>query len=110
MNLKDPLSIQCVTLSTGTVRDYPANMAHPVELKVVLVGPPGSGKSSMILALTSNSFKTVHSPTTFDNKTLFKVTVIIQLEGFLELKDMNTVKMTFYIVLFVSFNITCDIQ
>ena len=63
------LSIQCETLSTGTVRDYPANMAHPVELKVVLVGPPGSGKSSMILALTSNSFKTVHSPTTFDNYT-----------------------------------------
>ena len=50
------------------------------------------------------------SPTTFDDKILFKVTVIIQLEGFLELKHMNTVKMTFYIVLFVSFNITCDIQ
>ena len=65
----DPLSIQCETLSTGTVRDYPANMAHPVELKVVLVGPPGSGKSSMIHSLTTNTFKTVHSPTAFDNYT-----------------------------------------
>ena len=42
-------------------------MADPVELKVVLVGPPQSGKSNMILALTTNTFKTVHSPTTFDN-------------------------------------------
>ena len=67
LNLRDLLSIQCVTLSTGTVGDYPASMADPVELKVVLVGPPGSGKSSMILALTTNTFKTVHSPTTFDN-------------------------------------------
>ena len=58
------------SLSTGTVRDYPANMADRVELKVVLVGPPGSGKSSMILSLTANgTFKTVHSPTTFDNYT-----------------------------------------
>ena len=50
-----------------TVVERPANMADPVDLKVVLVGPPGSGKSSMILSLTTNTFKTVHSPTTFDN-------------------------------------------
>ena len=57
------------SLSTGTVRDYPANMADRVELKVVLVGPPGSGKSSMITCVTGQTFKTVHSPTTFDNYT-----------------------------------------
>ena len=49
------------------VVERPANMADPVDLKVVLVGPPGSGKSSMILSLTTKTFKTVHSPTTFDN-------------------------------------------
>ena len=65
--MKDLLSIQCVTLSTGTVGDYPASMADPVELKVVLVGPPGSGKSSMITCVTGQTFKTVHSPTIYDN-------------------------------------------
>ena len=44
-------------------------MADPVHLKVVLVGPPGTGKSSMIHALTTNTFKTVYSPTAFDNYT-----------------------------------------
>ena len=37
--------------------------------KVVLVGPPGTGKSSMIHYLTTNTFKTFHSPTAFDNRT-----------------------------------------
>ena len=52
-----------------TVVECPANMADPVDLKVVLVGPPGSGKSSMIYSLTTNTFKNVHSPTAFDNYT-----------------------------------------
>ena len=42
-------------------------MAGPVILKVVLVGAEGSGKSNIILSLTNNTFKTVHTPTTFDN-------------------------------------------
>ena len=67
MNLSGPLSIQCVTLSTGTVWDNLSNMADPMDLKVVLVGRPWCGKSSMILSLTTNTFKTVHSPTKFDN-------------------------------------------
>ena len=46
-----------------------ANMADPVDLKVVLVGPHGTGKSSMIHSLITNTFKTVHSPTAFDNYT-----------------------------------------
>ena len=58
----------CCTLNATikTVLDCPANMA---DLKVVLVGPPGTGKSSMIHSLTTNTFKTVHSPTAFDNYT-----------------------------------------
>ena len=40
---------------------------HP-DLKVVLVGPPDSGKSSMILSLTSDAYKNIseHTPTVFD--------------------------------------------
>ena len=52
-----------------TVVECSANMADPVDLKVVLVGPPGSGKSSMIYSLTTKTFKNVHSPTAFDNYT-----------------------------------------
>ena len=52
-----------------TVVERPANMADPVDLKVVLVGPPGSGKSSMIHSLTTKTFSIVHSPTMFDNYT-----------------------------------------
>ena len=38
------------------------------ELKVVMVGPPGSGKSSMILSLTSDAYKNIseHTTTVFD--------------------------------------------
>ena len=42
-------------------------MAEPLNLKIVLVGPPGEGKSSMILSLTTNTFKDFHSPTEFEN-------------------------------------------
>ena len=83
----------CCTLNATikTVVDCPANMADPVDLKVVLVvcffalflrwcffcpsfkvvlvGPPGTGKSSMIHSLTTKTFKTFHSPTAFDNRT-----------------------------------------
>ena len=62
--------VQCrLNATIKTVVDCPANMADPVDLKVVLVGPPGTGKSSMIQSLTTNTFKTVHSPTAFDNYT-----------------------------------------
>ena len=39
-----------------------------MDLKVVLVGPPDSGKSSMILSLTSDAYKNIseHTPTVFD--------------------------------------------
>ena len=39
-----------------------------LDLKVVLVGPPDSGKSSMILSLTSDAYKNIseHTPTVFD--------------------------------------------
>ena len=38
------------------------------ELKGVMVGPPGSGKSSMILSLTSDAYKNIseHTTTVFD--------------------------------------------
>ena len=51
------------------VGDCHANMAEPLNLKIVLVGPPGGGKSSMILSLTTNTFKDFHSPTEFENCT-----------------------------------------
>ena len=39
------------------------------DMKVVLVGPPSSGKSSMILSLTSDAYKVIseHTPTVFDS-------------------------------------------
>ena len=62
--------VQCrLNATIKTVVDCPANMADPVDLKVVLVGPPGTGKSSMIHYLTTKTFKTVHNPTAFDNYT-----------------------------------------
>ena len=63
------LQLCTINATIKTVEDCPANMADPVDLKVVLVGPPGTGKSSMIHCLTTNTFKTVHSPTAFDNYT-----------------------------------------
>ena len=63
------LQLCTINATIKTVVDCPANMADPVDLKVVLVGPTGTGKSSMISCLTTNTFKTVHSPTAFDNYT-----------------------------------------
>ena len=39
------------------------------DMKVVLVGPPSCGKSSMILSLTSDAYKVIseHTPTVFDS-------------------------------------------
>ena len=42
------------------------NLPH---MKVVLVGPPSCGKSSMILSSTSEAYKVIseHTPTVFDS-------------------------------------------
>ena len=38
-----------------------------IPLKVVVVGPPMGGKSSMLLALTTGAICDEYTPTTFDN-------------------------------------------
>ena len=42
-------------------------MADPVPIKCVVVGPPASGKSSMLVKLTTGEISSDYTPTVFDN-------------------------------------------
>ena len=39
----------------------------PVPIKCVIVGPPASGKSSMLVKLTTGEISSNYTPTVFDN-------------------------------------------
>ena len=53
------------------MHDSLSRMADPPDLRCVLVGPPDSGKSSMLLALTTGTCEAsdTYAPTVFDNYT-----------------------------------------
>ena len=46
-------------------------MAETLDIRCVLVGPPDSGKSSMLLALPTGTYQNpeTYAPTAFDNYT-----------------------------------------